>query len=141
MDMLDNYGIEKEKKLSKKQTLLDETIKEKKLSKYEIIKKMYESLLNEMDDLKKILFEDLSVTEKAKAKAERISKIAFTLQSVLDMDNGKEISEQLTWLYRFIRYATKRIQDNEDMNFVQPAYKIVQSLNEAWAGIPSQNRF
>ena len=37
--MLDNYGIEKEKKLSKKQTLLDETIKEKKLSKYEIIKK------------------------------------------------------------------------------------------------------
>jgi flagellin-specific chaperone FliS len=141
MDMLDNYGIEKEKKLSKKQTLLDETIKEKKLSKYEIIKKMYESLLNEMDDLKKILFEDLSVTEKAKAKAERISKIAFTLQSVLDMDNGKEISEQLTWLYRFIRYATKRIQDNEDVNFVQPAYKIVQSLNEAWAGIPSQNRF
>ena len=139
--MLDNYGIEKEKKLSKKQTLLDETIKEKKLSKYEIIKKMYENLLNEMDDLKKILFEDLSVTEKAKAKAERISKIAFTLQSVLDMDNGKEISEQLTWLYRFIRYATKRIQDNEDMNFVQPAYKIVQSLNEAWAGIPSQNRF
>ncbi len=139
--MLDNYGIEKEKKLSKKQTLLDETIKEKKLSKYEIIKKMYESLLNEMDDLKKILFEDLSVTEKAKAKAERISKIAFTLQSVLDMDNGKEISEQLTWLYRFIRYATKRIQDNEDMNFVQPAYKIVQSLNEAWDGIPSQNRF
>ena len=139
--MLDNYGIEKEKKLSKKQTLLDETIKEKKLSKYEIIKKMYESLLNEMDDLKKILFEDLSVTEKAKAKAERISKIAFTLQSILDMDNGKEISEQLTWLYRFIRYATKRIQDNEDMNFVQPAYKIVQSLNEAWDGIPSQNRF
>ena len=139
--MLDNYGIEKEKKLSKKQTLLDETIKEKKLSKYEIIKKMYESLLNEMDDLKKILFEDLSVTEKAKAKAERISKIAFTLQSVLDMDNGKEISEQLTWLYRFIRNPTKRIQENEDMNFVQPAYKIVQSLNEAWAGIPSQNRF
>ena len=57
--MLDNYGIEKEKKLSKKKTLLDETIKHKKLSKYEIIKKMYEGLLNEMDDLKKILFEDL----------------------------------------------------------------------------------
>ena len=115
--------------------------KKKNYQNTRLLKKMYESLLNEMDDLKKILFEDLSVTEKAKAKAERISKIAFTLQSVLDMDNGKEISEQLTWLYRFIRYATKRIQDNEDMNFVQPAYKIVQSLNEAWAGIPSQNRF
>ena len=139
--MLDNYGIEKEKKLSKKQTLLDETIKEKKLSKYEIIKKMYEGLLNEMDDLKKILFEELSVTEKAKAKAERISKIAFALQSVVDMDNGKEISEQLTWLYRFIRYSSKRIQDNNDMNYVQPAYKVVQSLNEAWASIPTQNRF
>ena len=139
--MLDNYGIEKEKKLSKKKTLLDETIKHKKLSKYEIIKKMYEGLLNEMDDLKKILFEDLSVTEKAKAKAERISKIAFALQSVIDMDNGKEISEQLTWLYRFIRYMAKRIQDNEDMNYVQPAYKVVQELNEAWAGIPNQHRF
>ena len=139
--MLDNYGIEKEKKLSKKQTLLDETIKEKKLSKYEIIKKMYEGLLNEMDDLKKILFEELSVTEKAKAKAERISKIAFALQSVVDMDNGKEISEQLTWLYRFIRYSSKRIQDNNDMNYVQPAYKVVESLNEAWASIPTQNRF
>ena len=141
MDMLDNYGIEKEKKLSKKKTLLDETIKHKKLSKYEIIKKMYEGLLNEMDDLKKILFEDLSVTEKAKAKAERISKIAFALQSVIDMDNGKEISEQLTWLYRFIRYMAKRIQDNEDMNYVQPAYKVVQELNEAWAGIPTHHRF
>ncbi len=139
--MLDNYGIEKEKKLSKKKTLLDETIKHKKLSKYEIIKKMYEGLLNEMDDLKKILFEDLSVTEKAKAKAERISKIAFALQSVIDMDNGKEISEQLTWLYRFIRYMAKRIQDNEDMNYVQPAYKVVQELNEAWAGIPTHHRF
>ena len=139
--MLDNYGIEKEKKLSKKKTLLDETIKHKKLSKYEIIKKMYEGLLNEMDDLKKILFEDLSVTEKAKAKAERISKIAFALQSVIDMDNGKEISEQLTWLYRFIRYMAKRIQDNEDMNYVQPAYKVIQELNEAWAGIPNQHRF
>ena len=139
--MIDNYGIEKEKKLSKKQTLLDETIKEKKLSKYEIIKKMYEGLLNEMDDLKKILFEELSVTEKAKAKAERISKIAFALQSVVDMDNGKEISEQLTWLYRFIRYSSKRIQDNNDMNYVQPAYKVVESLNEAWASIPTQNRF
>ena len=139
--MLDNYGIEKEKKLSKKQTLLDETIKEKKLSKYEIIKKMYQGLLNEMDDLKKILFEDLAVTEKAKAKAERVSKIAFALQSVVDMDNGKEISEQLTWLYRFIRYSSKRIQDNNDMNYVQPAYKVVQSLNEAWASIPTQNRF
>ena len=141
MDMLDNYGIEKEKKLSKKQTLLDETIKEKKLSKYEIIKKMYQGLLNEMDDLKKILFEDLAVTEKAKAKAERVSKIAFALQSVVDMDNGKEISEQLTWLYRFIRYSSKRIQDNNDMNYVQPAYKVVKSLNEAWASIPTQNRY
>ncbi|MBH43329.1 MAG: hypothetical protein CMP25_00875, partial [Rickettsiales bacterium] len=91
--------------------------------------------------LKKILFEDLAVTEKAKAKAERVSKIAFALQSVVDMDNGKEISEQLTWLYRFIRYSSKRIQDNNDMNYVQPAYKVVQSLNEAWASIPTQNRF
>ena len=129
--MLDNYETQKknEDSLKVKQVLVDETIEAKKLNKYEIIERMYSGLLSETEELKKILFEDLAVTAKAKEKAEKISKIAFALQSTLDMENGKEISEQLTWLYRFIRYMSKRIQDNDDMNYVQPAYKVIKELN------------
>ena len=141
--MLDNYETQKknEDSLKVKQVLVDETIEAKKLNKYEIIERMYSGLLSETEELKKILFEDLAVTAKAKEKAEKISKIAFALQSTLDMENGKEISEQLTWLYRFIRYMSKRIQDNDDMNYVQPAYKVIKELSEAWSGIPKDLRY
>ena len=30
---------------------------------------------------------------------------------------------------------SKRIQDNEDMNYVQPAFKVASELKEAWDGI------
>ncbi len=141
--MLDNYELQKKKAdtLNTKQSLVNETIETTKLSKYEIIDRMYSGLLTETEELKKILFEDLQVTSKAKEKAEKISKIAFALQSALDMENGGEMSEQLTWLYRFIRYMSKRIQDNDDMNYVQPAFKIIQNLKEGWEGIPQDVRY
>ena len=44
-------------------------------------------------------------------------------------------------LYRFIRYMSKRIQDNDDMNYVQPAFKIIQNLKEGWEGIPQDVRY
>ena len=101
---------------------------------------MYAGLVNEIEELKGILFKDLAVTNKSKEKAEKISKIAFALQSCLDMENGNELSENLNWLYRYIRYMSKRIQDNECMNFVQPAFKIASDLKEAWESIPEKHR-
>ena len=41
-----------------------------------------------MFGLKKILFQDLAVTNKSKEKAEKISKIAFALQSCINVDKG-----------------------------------------------------
>ena len=35
---------------------------------------------------------------------------------------------------------SKRIQDNNDMNYVQPAYKIANDLKDAWDGIPPEQR-
>ena len=134
------YNNKEEKVIENKKTLVDETINSKKLTQYEIVKRMFEGLLQETEELKKTLFEDLAVTEKAKEKAEKISKIAFTLQSCLDHEKGGDISQNLMWLYRFVRYMAKRIQDNDDMNYVQPAYKVVQSLNEAWDSIPKNVR-
>ena len=52
----------------------------------------------------------------------------------------KKLAEDLNWLYRFIRYMSKRIQDNNDMNYVQPAFKIASDLKEAWDGIPKNLR-
>ena len=139
---MDDYSkiLEKEKKLLNKENLLDDTIVEDKLSKHEIISKMYKGLVSEIEELKSILFKDLAVTNESKDKAERISKIAFTLQTCLDMENGAKMAEDLNWLYRFIRYMTKRIQDNECMNFVQPAFKIATDLRDAWDSIPEKHR-
>ena len=139
---MDDYSkiLEKEKILKNKENLLDDTINEDKLSKHQIISKMYEGLVNEIEELKGILFKDLAVTNESKEKAEKISKIAFALQSCLDMENGNELSENLNWLYRYIRYMSKRIQDNECMNFVQPAFKIASDLKDAWESIPEKHR-
>ena len=139
---MDDYNkiLEKEKKLLNKENLLDDTIVEDKLSKHEIISKMYKGLVSEIEELKSILFKDLAVTNESKDKAERISKIAFTLQTCLDMENGAKMAEDLNWLYRFIRYMSKRIQDNECMNFVQPAFKIATDLRDAWDSIPEKHR-
>ena len=35
---------------------------------------------------------------------------------------------------------SKRIQDNEDMNYVQPAFKVAKELKDAWNGIPENQR-
>ena len=35
---------------------------------------------------------------------------------------------------------SKRIQDNEDMNYVQPAFKVASELKEAWDSIPQEYR-
>ena len=139
---MDNYSeiLEKEKKLTKKEDLVEDTIQTDKLTKHQIISKMYEGLVNEIEELKAILFKDLAVTNNSKEKAEKISKIAFTLQTCLDLENGAKMAEDLNWLYRFIRYMSKRIQDNECMNFVQPAFKIATDLRDAWDSIPEKHR-
>ena len=61
---------------------------------------MYHGLVNEIEELKAILFKDLSVTNNSKEKAEKISKIAFTLQTCLDLEKGEKIAEDLNWLYQ-----------------------------------------
>ena len=139
---MDNYSeiLEKEKKLTKKRDLVEDTIVADKLTKHEIISKMYHGFVNEIEELKAILFADLAVTNNSKEKAEKISKIAFALQTCLDMEKGEKMAEDLNWLYRYIRYMSKRIQDNECMNFVQPAYKIATGLKEAWDAIPKKHR-
>ncbi len=137
---MENYleTSQNEKKLEKKKILVTETITKDKLSKHEIIGRMFGGLVNEIESLKELLFKDLAVTIESKDKAEKISKIAFTLQTCLDLEKGEKVAEDLNWLYRYIRYMSKRIQDNDDMNYVQPAFKIATQLKEAWDAMPEK---
>ena len=139
---MDNYNeiMDKENIMKKKESLVHDAINRGKLSQYEIIARMFEGLVNEIEELKKILFQDLAVTNKSKEKAEKISKIAFTLQTCLDLESDNQISTDLNYLYRYIRYMSKRVQDNDDMNMVQPAFSIASQLKEAWDSIPVEER-
>ena len=139
---MDNYNeiMDKENTMNRKESLVHDAINAGKLSKYEIIARMFEGLVNEIEELKKILFQDLAVTNKSKEKAEKISKIAFTLQTCLDLESNNQIATDLNYLYRYIRYMSKRIQDNNDMNMVQPAFSIASQLKEAWDSIPVEER-
>jgi|TARA_B100000287_G_scaffold191943_1_gene181106 flagellin-specific chaperone FliS len=139
---MDNYNeiMDKENTMNRKESLVHDAINAGKLSQYEIIARMFEGLVNEIEELKKILFQDLAVTNKSKEKAEKISKIAFTLQTCLDLESNNQIATDLNYLYRYIRYMSKRIQDNNDMNMVQPAFSIASQLKEAWDSIPVEER-
>ncbi len=132
---------EQTNKMERKSGLVNKTIKVEELTKYQIIQELLHGLKLEITDLKTILFEDLSVTIKAKDKAERVSKIAFALQSCVNLDEGGDVAKNLTWVYRFIRYSVKRIQDNDCMNYVKPASDAIDNLVEAWDGIPKEQRF
>ena len=99
---------------------------------------MIDGLEQEMVDLKKAVAIDFEVNDEAIHRAEKISKIAFALQSCLDLEKGGDIAEKLTWLYRFVRYTCKRIIDNEDLTYIKPAHLIARDLKESWSGIGSE---
>ena len=73
---MDNYNdtAVKQTKLEKKKVLVDDTIKVGKLSQYEIIKRMLDGLVLEIEELKKVLFTDLAVTNVSKEKQKKYLK-------------------------------------------------------------------
>ena len=90
---MDNYKdiAAKENKLNEKKILVDDTIQVGKLSKYEIIKKMIDGLVDEIEDLKKILFTDLAVTNNSKEKAEKKLEKTIKLDCCICLENIKKI--------------------------------------------------
>ena len=136
---MDNYNdiAAKESKLEEKKILVDDTIKVGKLSQYEIIKRMLDGLVLEIEELKQVLFTDLAVTNVSKEKAEKISKIAFTLQSCLDLENSNEIAENLNYLYRHIRFAAKNLLEKEKTELLTSAHFVSNEILEGWKGMSS----
>lgn len=131
---------ESAKIMEKKNELVDKTIEETKLTKYQIILELLKGLDMHINDLKKILFTELQVTSEAKEKSEKISSIAFQLQSCLNLESS-DLAKNLCWCYRYIRYMAKRVQDNECMSYVKPASDVSSILLEAWKTIPESERY
>ncbi len=131
--------VEASKTLLKKETNLNNVVRND-IPKYEIIKQLIVGLESEFVNLKKIVSVDFEVNDEAVEKAEKISKIAFALQSCLNVDKGEEIAVNLTWLYRFVRYSCKRIIDNEDLTYIKPAHLVARNLKEGWLNMPEESR-
>ena len=127
------------KELSRKRSNVNDIV-EDKLSKYDIILKLVCGLEEEIVKLKKAVSIDFEVNEEAVDRAEKVSKIAFALQSCIDDKEGGDLAKNLHWLYRFVRFSCKRLIDNEDLTYIKPAHIIAKDLKEGWLGMPSEQR-
>lgn len=131
--------IVSDKELSRKKSNVNDIVQDT-ISKYDIVLKLICGLEEEIVKLKKAVSIDFEVNEEAVDRAEKISKIAFALQSCVDDKEGGDLAKNLHWLYRFVRFSCKRLIDNEDLTYIKPAHLIAKDLKEGWLGIPAEQR-
>lgn len=111
---------------------IDEILPKKTQKSIKIIEKLLKAMHSDIKEL--INYENLEKkSSKIEEKANRIIKIALTLQSTLDKENGGEIAENLNKLYQHIRFATLRAYENHDFTFLQSAEKVCGEINEGWS--------
>lgn len=71
----------------------------------------------------------------AKEEAVKAQKIAYSLQKCLDFKDGGEIAENLNYLYRHIRFATKIYIEKDKEDLMQSALFVSNEILEGWKGI------
>ena len=76
--------------------------------------------------------------DNAKELAQKAEKIAFSLQNCLDFKEGGEIAENLNYLYRHIRFATKIYIEKDKIDLMQSALFVSSEILEGWKGISSK---
>ena len=74
----------------------------------------------------------------AKEQAQKAQKIAFSLQNCLDFKEGGEVAENLKYLYRHIRFATKMYIEKDKVDLMQSALFVSNEILEGWKGISSK---
>ncbi len=74
----------------------------------------------------------------AKEQAQKAQKIAFSLQNCLDFKEGGEVAENLNYLYRHIRFATKMYIEKDKVDLMQSALFVSNEILEGWKGISSK---
>ena len=87
-----------------------------KLNPYSIIHELLQGLNEHLSDSISSL--DKGNLADSKEQAQRAEKIAYSLQNCLDFKEGGEIADNLNYLYRHIRFATKiYIEKDSDPRF------------------------
>ena len=107
-----------------------------KLNPYSIIHELLQGLNEHLSDSIKSM--DKGNLDNAKDLAKRAEKIAYSLQNCLDFKEGGEIADNLNYLYRHIRFATKIYIEKDKVDLMQSALFVSNEILEGWKGISSK---
>ncbi len=106
------------------------------LNPYSIIHELLQGLNEHLSDSIKSM--DKGNLRSAKDLAQKAEKIAFSLQNCLDFKEGGEIADNLNYLYRHIRFATKIYIEKDKVDLMQSALFVSNEILEGWKGISSK---
>ena len=107
-----------------------------KLNPYSIIHELLIGLNEHLSYSVKSM--DKGNVDNAKELAKKAEKIAFSLQNCLDFKEGGEIADNLNYLYRHIRFATKIYIEKDKVDLMQSALFVSNEILEGWKGISSK---
>ena len=107
-----------------------------KLNPYFIISELLQGLNEHLSDSIKSM--DKGNLNNAKELALKAEKIAYSLQNCLDFKEGGEIADNLNYLYRHIRFATKIYIEKDKIDLMQSALFVSSEILEGWKGISSK---
>jgi flagellar protein FliS len=107
-----------------------------KLNPYAIIHELLQGLNEHLSD--SIQYMDKGNLNNAKELAKKAEKIAYSLQNCLDFKEGGEIADNLNYLYRHIRFATKIYIEKDKVDLMQSALFVSNEILEGWKGISSK---
>ena len=107
-----------------------------KLNPYSIIHELLQGLNEHLSD--SIKYMDKGNLNNAKELAQKAEKIAYSLQNCLDFKEGGEIADNLNYLYRHIRFATKIYIEKDKVDLMQSALFVSNEILEGWKGISSK---
>ena len=106
------------------------------LNPYSIIHELLQGLNEHLSDSIKSM--DKGNLNNAKVLAQKAEKIAYSLQNCLDFKEGGEIADNLNYLYRHIRFATKIYIEKDKVDLMQSALFVSNEILEGWKGISSK---
>ena len=106
------------------------------LNPYSIIHELLQGLNEHLSDSIKSM--DKGNLNNAKELALKAEKIAYSLQNCLDFKEGGEIADNLNYLYRHIRFATKIYIEKDKVDLMQSALFVSNEILEGWKGISSK---
>jgi flagellar protein FliS len=107
-----------------------------KLNPYAIIHELLQGLNEHLSH--SIQYMDKGNLNNAKELAKKAEKIAYSLQNCLDFKEGGEIADNLNYLYRHIRFATKIYIEKDKVDLMQSALFVSNEILEGWKGISSK---